>query len=421
MTPVPRVALINSCLNPIKPRDGATKVRRERPSSSMFDSISLSSPLRCDNASMTAPTSASPNSSMISSKGSVFFPNSSTPYTTRGGDTLNSNPSRRMFSINTPKCNSPRPCTSNPLSVASMRSATSVSASSRSLFSICRSVSCLPSFPASPESFTPNVMRNVGGSTGVDANGSVTLASQRVSVTVASTPPAMVTMSPETHRSTSSRFKLFDVNIFCTRNVSRTLPSLRRRTMILSPIRHEPSTTRPVTTRPRNGSRSIMLTSMLNGFASSPLGGGTCSTMRRKIASTLPEPSSTSRRVFSSNVSAAPARADAYATGKSNCSSVAPKEAIKSNKSLSTASHSALVTPSLSTLFNTTIGFNPFCTALRKTNLVCAIAPSIGSTSNKTPSTISNARSTSPPKSACPGVSTALIVTPSCAKLVYFA
>ena len=71
-------------------------------------------------------------------------------------------------------------------------------------------------------------------------------------------------------------------------------------------------------------------------------------------------------------MSAAPRRADADATGKSNCSSVAPKEAIKSNKSLSTASHSALVTPSLSTLFNTTIGFNPFCTALRKTNLVCA-------------------------------------------------
>jgi hypothetical protein len=60
------------------------------------------------------------------------------------------------------------------------------------------------------------------------------------------------------------------------------------------------------------------------------------------------------------------------------------------------------------TLFITTMGCSPFCRAFPSTNLVCAIGPSVASTSSKHPSTMSRTRSTSPPKSACPGVSTAL-------------
>ena len=44
--------------------------------------------------------------------------------------------------------------------------------------------------------------------------------------------------------------------------------------------------------------------------------------------------------------------------------------------------------------------------AFRKTNRVCGSGPSEASTSRSTPSTIDNVRSTSPPKSAWPGVST---------------
>ena len=66
---------------------------------------------------------------------------------------------------------------------------------------------------------------------------------------------------------------------------------------------------------------------------------------------------------------------------------------------------------SLSTLLTTTIGFNPNSIAFPKTNLVCGIAPSKASTNNKTPSAIFKTLSTSPPKSACPGVSITLIFT----------
>jgi len=48
---------------------------------------------------------------------------------------------------------------------------------------------------------------------------------------------------------------------------------------------------------------------------------------------------------------------------------------------------------------------------LPTTNLVCGIGPSAASTSTRTPSTMLRMRSTSPPKSAWPGVSTMLIRT----------
>jgi len=49
--------------------------------------------------------------------------------------------------------------------------------------------------------------------------------------------------------------------------------------------------------------------------------------------------------------------------------------------------------------------------ALRNTKRVWGSGPSLASTSSSTPSTMDRPRSTSPPKSAWPGVSTMLIVT----------
>mmetsp|Transcript_5976 Transcript_5976/g.21569 ORF Transcript_5976/g.21569 Transcript_5976/m.21569 type:complete len:303 (-) Transcript_5976:245-1153(-) len=302
-----------------------------------------------------------------------------------------------------------------------MRNATSVSASALSRASICLPVSCFPSLPLRAESLTPNVMLNVGGSIGVDSRGSVTSTEHNVSVTVASPKPAIVTMSPLTHSSIATRVKLFEVKIFDTRPTSRTSPDCRFKACTLSPTLHDPFTTRPVTTRPRNGSRSIILTSIENGSFTSPLGAGTCSTSNFNSASMLPLPSRTCFWHSSSDALDAPARALAYATGKSNCSSSAPSEANKSNSWLSTASHPAFVTPSRSTLLITTTGFKPFFSAFPSTNFVCAIAPSLASTKSTHPSTISSARSTSPPKSACPGVSTALMRVEPYAKVVYFA
>src|ERR1700759_431296 len=51
---------------------------------------------------------------------------------------------------------------------------------------------------------------------------------------------------------------------------------------------------------------------------------------------------------------------------------------------------------------------------LRSTNRVCGSGPSLASTSSTTPSTMDRPRSTSPPKSARPGVSTMLMVSPLC-------
>ena len=54
----------------------------------------------------------------------------------------------------------------------------------------------------------------------------------------------------------------------------------------------------------------------------------------------------------------------------------------------------------------TTIGLRPWASAFRVTKVVCGIGPSTASTSSRTESTIESTRSTSPPKSAWPGVST---------------
>ena len=113
-----------------------------------------------------------------------------------------------------------------------------------------------------------------------------------------------------------------------------------------------------------------------------------------------------------------PFNPDAYTIGKSNCSSVAPNLSNNSKVEFSTYSIRA---PGRSTLFTTTIGRNPSAKAFLVTNRVCGIGPSTASTRSKTPSTIDNTRSTSPPKSACPGVSTILMCVPSYSTAQFFA
>jgi hypothetical protein len=63
-------------------------------------------------------------------------------------------------------------------------------------------------------------------------------------------------------------------------------------------------------------------------------------------------------------------------------------------------------------LLTTRIGRSPSASALRVTKRVCGIGPSNASTSRQTESTIFSTRSTSPPKSAWPGVSTMLMRVP---------
>src|SRR3954447_24894129 len=115
---------------------------------------------------------------------------------------------------------------------------------------------------------------------------------------------------------------------------------------------------------------------------------------------------------FGSSVSgvspARPSRAIAYTMGNSICSGLASR----SRKSSYTSSTTSLVRASgRSTLLTTSTTGSFASSALRRTKRVCGSGPSEASTRSSTPSTIVSPRSTSPPKSAWPGVSTMLIFT----------
>ena len=113
-------------------------------------------------------------------------------------------------------------------------------------------------------------------------------------------------------------------------------------------------------------------------------------------------------RTLSSRL-AKPCSAEAYTIGKSSCSLVAPSLSNRSNTWSITQSGRA---PGRSILLTTTIGRKPIANAFWVTKRVCGIGPSIASTRISTESTIDSTRSTSPPKSAWPGVSTMLMRLP---------
>ena len=104
--------------------------------------------------------------------------------------------------------------------------------------------------------------------------------------------------------------------------------------------------------------------------------------------------------------------------GKSSCSSEAPRSAIRSKVRSTTSSGRASIR---STLLTTKMGLRSSSMALRSTKRVCGIGPSAASTRSRHPSTMPRTRSTSPPKSVWPGVSTMLILTPSYSTAVFLA
>jgi len=75
--------------------------------------MSFSSAFRAESFSMTMPVNSSSTSIITSSIGSRRSPVSGSVWnTTRGRLMETSKPSRRMLSISTPSCSSPRPATS---------------------------------------------------------------------------------------------------------------------------------------------------------------------------------------------------------------------------------------------------------------------------------------------------------------------
>ncbi len=114
---------------------------------------------------------------------------------------------------------------------------------------------------------------------------------------------------------------------------------------------------------------------------------------------------------------AKPPLAEANTKGQSSCSS----EASSSSKSSSTSSITSSGRASgRSILLMHTITGRLSDIAFDNTKRVCGIGPSKASTTKITPFTILSTRSTSPPKSAWPGVSIIFIFVPLYVTAVFF-
>ena len=228
--------------------------------------ISVMVALRFVIFSITTPLNSSSTSTTTSSIGSSVSPFSFVCITTRGRDTDNSKPSRRIVSIKIPSCNSPRPETSNDslFSLCVTRRAIFVSASRKSRSPIMRDVNFLPLLPANGEVFTKNVMVRVGGSIGIAGIGSVTVGSHRVSATVALAKPARTTMSPADALSR----EIFSIPrcsmIFVILAFSINSPFIFI-ALTDCPTRTVPDSLFPVKIRPTYGSDSNVVASILNG------------------------------------------------------------------------------------------------------------------------------------------------------------
>ncbi len=211
----------------------------------------------------------------------------------------------------------------------------------------------------------------------------------------------MATMSPACASSSASLSSPRNARILEIRPLSSSAPSrLSTFTAWFGLI--EPEWMRPVMMRPRNGLASRIVPIIRNG-PSPTFGSGTCFI-------TSSNSGSSEALAGRSGVSAIqPSRPEPYRIGKSSWSSSASSAANRSNTSFTTSTWRA---SERSILLTATIGRKPTFSALPTTNLVCGIGPSAASTSTIAPSTMLRMRSTSPPKSAWPGVSTMLMRLP---------
>ena len=160
--------------------------------------ISCISALRVPSFSMTAPTLSAGTSTTRRSIGSHFLP-SMVWYSTRGGDTWNSYPSRRIVSIRMDRLISPRPATlkaSMAPSISLTRRDTSFSVSRNSRSRSWRLVTNLPSRPAKGLSLTEKVISTVGALIFTKGSGSTQSGAQMVSPMVISPMPLRAMMLP---------------------------------------------------------------------------------------------------------------------------------------------------------------------------------------------------------------------------------
>ena len=127
---------------------------------------------------------------------------------TFGRDTNNSNPSLLIVSINTDKCNSPRPATSNESgeAVSFTLKDTFLSSSLNNLSLICLDVTNSPSLPANGPLFTEKVIVTVGSSISTKSIFSGLFISHIVSPIFIFVIPEISTISPAFASGTSTFF-----------------------------------------------------------------------------------------------------------------------------------------------------------------------------------------------------------------------
>ena len=206
IVPSPFVSVKNSVRYPIKPLAGILNSILVCPASagSMFAISAFLLP----NFSITFPIQSSGTFTTNLSIGSHFTPSISLNITF-GRDTKSSNPSLLIVSINTDKCNSPRPHTSklSGVSVSFTRKLTFLSSSLNSLSRICLDVTNCPSLPAKGPLLTLNVIDTVGSSISTKSIFSGLFISQTVSPMLISPIPEIHTISPAPTSSTSVLFR----------------------------------------------------------------------------------------------------------------------------------------------------------------------------------------------------------------------
>ena len=181
---------------------------------------------------------------------------------TRGRDTWNSYPSRRIVSIRMERCSSPRPDTVHVSveSVSSTRSATLRSSSRYSRSRSWRDVTNFPSLPANGELLTRKSTEIVGSSTAMPSSRSG--CSTSVTVSPISTPssPASATISPAARLLDLDAVEpLVAVQLRHARALTARARAARLRAPAMgssataSPTRTVPRSMRPIASRPRYG------------------------------------------------------------------------------------------------------------------------------------------------------------------------
>ena len=242
----PAESVSTRLLRPMMPREGMLKTRKTRP---FLLSMEVISPLRRVTTSMILLALSSGRFTVSCSTGSCFTPSISLMITW-GCPTCNSYPSRRMVSINTERCNTPRPNTfhESAESVGSTRRARFLSSSRSNRSWTWREVTNLPSLPKKGELLMVKSIDIVGSSMAMVGRASGVAASAIVSPISKPSMPITAQMSPDATASTFLRPKPSKTSISLI--FDRTaLPSRLQRTMSC-PSRSSPRWTRPTAIRP---------------------------------------------------------------------------------------------------------------------------------------------------------------------------